>query len=491
MQIAIDCAGFSPAEADKLRRAMATFRRAGTIHKLKEDFINGMVDNEYEQEFAERCFKQIEGFGEYGFPESHAASFAILVYVSSWVKWHYPEVFCAALLNSQPMGFYAPAQLVRDAREHGVEVRPPDINASDWDCTLEKTSGDRCALRLGFRQVSGLTKDDMKRLVERRHDALSRSGRSVAARRPHQAADPGARPRRRLRLDGPVAPRRAVGGARLLRSRRCRCSTRAPRCAISSRRSPCPASRSASRSSTITRLISMSLRAHPLELLRPMLSERRMAHSQQAARSRATTTSCSWPAWCWCASGRARPRAWCSSPSRTNSASPISWSGPRSSRPTAASSWARACWASRARCSARGQCVIHLVAERLWDWSAELDRIADLDGHLELRRAAATRSATPIRRRACRSASARQAAAGTSSTGRIDPRPAANRARQAASSTDAAAHDRTSRYSSTCRPSRSSCVGLVRESPSGGSSLRRSAADQLRRPARRHRGRPD
>ena len=110
MQIAIDCAGFLPAKADKLRRAMATFRRSGTIHKLKNDFINGMVNNKYEQEFAERCFKQIEGFGEYGFPESHAASFAILVYVSSWVKHYYPEVFAAALLNSQPMGFYAPAQ---------------------------------------------------------------------------------------------------------------------------------------------------------------------------------------------------------------------------------------------------------------------------------------------------------------------------------------------------------------------------------------------
>ncbi|MBS0524233.1 MAG: error-prone DNA polymerase, partial [Proteobacteria bacterium] len=137
MQIAIVAAGFSPAKADKLRRAMATFRRSGTIHKLKDDFINGMLANDYEKDFAERCFKQIEGFGEYGFPESHAASFAILVYVSSWVKYHYPEVFAAALLNSQPMGFYAPAQLVRDAREHKVEVRPPDVNASDWDCTLE------------------------------------------------------------------------------------------------------------------------------------------------------------------------------------------------------------------------------------------------------------------------------------------------------------------------------------------------------------------
>ena len=137
MQIAIVAAGFTPDEADKLRRAMATFRHMGTIHTFREKFIAGMVGNGYAREFAERCFSQIEGFGEYGFPESHAASFAHLVYVSSWIKRHYPDVFCAAILNSQPMGFYQPAQLVRDAREHGVEVRHPDINLSDWDCTLE------------------------------------------------------------------------------------------------------------------------------------------------------------------------------------------------------------------------------------------------------------------------------------------------------------------------------------------------------------------
>jgi error-prone DNA polymerase len=138
MQIAIVAAGFPPEEADRLRRAMATFRHTGTIHLFREKFIAGMVANGYPREFAERCFGQIEGFGEYGFPESHAASFALLVYVSSWIKRYYPEAFCAALLNSQPMGFYAPAQLVRDAREHGVTVLPPDINASDWDCTLEE-----------------------------------------------------------------------------------------------------------------------------------------------------------------------------------------------------------------------------------------------------------------------------------------------------------------------------------------------------------------
>ncbi len=137
MKIAIVAAGFTPAEADKLRRAMATFRRAGTIQTFQAKMVEGMVARGYEREFAERCFRQIEGFGEYGFPESHAASFALIVYASCWMKCRYPDVFAAAMLNAQPLGFYAPAQLVRDAREHGVEVREVDVNLSDWDCTLE------------------------------------------------------------------------------------------------------------------------------------------------------------------------------------------------------------------------------------------------------------------------------------------------------------------------------------------------------------------
>jgi error-prone DNA polymerase len=137
MKIAIVAAKFEPWEADKLRRAMATFRRVGTIGLFKTKMIEGMVARGYERSFAERCFSQIEGFGEYGFPESHAASFALLVYASAWLKRYYPAAFTAALLNSQPMGFYTPAQLVRDALEHGVEVLPVDVNCSAWDCTLE------------------------------------------------------------------------------------------------------------------------------------------------------------------------------------------------------------------------------------------------------------------------------------------------------------------------------------------------------------------
>jgi error-prone DNA polymerase len=163
MKIAIDAARFSAAEANQLRKAMATFRSKGNIEELQDKMVGRMVERGYDPDFAQRCFDQIKGFGEYGFPESHAASFAHLVYVSSWLRWKYPAAFACALLNSQPMGFYAPAQIVRDAREHGVEVREVDVNASDWDCTLEGG-----ALRLGFRQVDGLQREAGDRLAARR-----------------------------------------------------------------------------------------------------------------------------------------------------------------------------------------------------------------------------------------------------------------------------------------------------------------------------------
>ena len=159
MRIAIEAAKFTPEEANKLRRAMATFRRVGTIHLFQEKMVQGMVSRGYEADFAARCFKQIEGFGEYGFPESHAASFALLVYASAWLKCHHPAAFAAGLLNSQPMGFYAPAQIVRDATDHGVEARAPDINASRWDATLEERKDHALALRLGFRQIDGFRED--------------------------------------------------------------------------------------------------------------------------------------------------------------------------------------------------------------------------------------------------------------------------------------------------------------------------------------------
>ncbi|MGE3148830.1 MAG: OB-fold nucleic acid binding domain-containing protein [Pseudorhodoplanes sp.] len=184
MRLAVVAAQFSSEEASRLRRAMATFKRVGTIQYFKDKFIDGMANRGYDRTFAEQCFSQIEGFGEYGFPESHAASFAILVYASAWIKCYFPDVFAAALLNSQPMGFYAPAQIVRCALEHGVEVRESDVNHSDWDCSLER-DGRRAsehlhlrhvgmkddvktthALRLGLRQINGLSEEDGRRIEQ-------------------------------------------------------------------------------------------------------------------------------------------------------------------------------------------------------------------------------------------------------------------------------------------------------------------------------------
>ena len=173
MQIAITAAKFTPDEADGLRRAMATFRHNGTVHLFRDKFINGMVTRGYDPDFAQNCFSQIEGFGEYGFPESHAASFALLVYASSWIKCRYPDVFCAAILNSQPMGFYQPAQLVRDARQHNVEIRAVDVNFSDWDCTLEPSAQERHAVRLGFRLIYGLGEEEAEKLIAARGNGYS------------------------------------------------------------------------------------------------------------------------------------------------------------------------------------------------------------------------------------------------------------------------------------------------------------------------------
>ncbi|MDB5112436.1 MAG: dnaE, partial [Mucilaginibacter sp.] len=173
MEIAIVAAGFTPAEADELRRSMATFKANGKLHLYEKKLVDGMVARGYEEDFSRRVFKQLQGFEGYGFPESHAASFALLVYISSWLKYYYPDVFCAALLNSQPMGFYQPAQLVRDARDHQVKVLPVDVNHSCWDNTLEEKDGKYHAVRLGFRQVKGLREEDMALLIVSRHEFYS------------------------------------------------------------------------------------------------------------------------------------------------------------------------------------------------------------------------------------------------------------------------------------------------------------------------------
>lgn len=171
MRLAIDCAGFTPNEADQLRRAMATFRNVGTIAGFEKQLVSGLIKNNFPEEFAKRLFEQIKGFGSYGFPESHAASFALIAYASAWVKCHHPDIFCVALLNSQPMGFYAPAQLVRDAQNHGVVVRPVCVNTSRWDCILEEKVGpERNAMRLGMRLVKGLSNDHAADIITCRGD---------------------------------------------------------------------------------------------------------------------------------------------------------------------------------------------------------------------------------------------------------------------------------------------------------------------------------
>ena len=226
MKIAIVAAGFTPDEANGLRRAMATFRNVGTIHRYESKMVEGMVRRGYDRDFAERCYNQIKGFGSYGFPESHAQSFAKLVYVSAWLKCHYPAVFTCALLNSQPMGFYAPAQLVRDAREHGVEVRGADINASEYDNLLERRDDGQLAIRLGFRQIDGFRKEWAERLV---------AARGTGFTHVEQLAQRAGLPSRRAAAAWPTpmpAVRSASGGARRcgrrggLRRACCRCSPR-------------------------------------------------------------------------------------------------------------------------------------------------------------------------------------------------------------------------------------------------------------------------
>ena len=390
MQIAIDCAGFSPAKADKLRRAMATFRRAGFIHTLKQEFIDGMLQNDYEREFAERCFRQIEGFGEYGFPESHAASFAILVYASSWVKWYHPEVFCAALLNSQPMGFYAPAQLVRDAREHGVEVRPPDINASDWDSTLEKTWGPRCALRLGFHQVSGLKEEDIKRFVERRG--------AVPYRDPADVWRRGGLNKRQILILARADAFASMGLSRRDVLWAVRTFSEASLPLLEQR----PALRDLEPAVTLPRLtmgeqvvddyssLSMSLRAHPLQLLRPMLTERRMADSRKVREARTGDfLQLAGLVLVRQRPGTASGVVFVTLEDEFGIANLVVW-------PRVFETYRRIAMGARllgvagkvqrdVQKDGSPGLVIHVVAERLWDWSADLDRIADLDAHFELR----------------------------------------------------------------------------------------------------------
>jgi error-prone DNA polymerase len=381
MQIAIVGAGFSPERADELRRAMATFRHNGTIHKFKTPFIEGMVEKKYDRDFAERCFRQIEGFGEYGFPESHAASFAILVYASSYVKHYYPEVFTAALLNSQPMGFYAPAQLVRDAKEHGVEVRPPDVNASDWDCVLEPGRNNRCALRLGLRQVTGLSKDAAMQMVARRgdrpyrdpSDLWRRSGLSkkqiAALARADAFASLGL-----TRRDVLWAVRGFSDGQLPLLDTEAGACDFEPAVAL-------PALTLGEQVVDDYSSFSMSLRSHPMELLRATLAQRGMSSTEtlKTARNGQLLTLAG------LVLVRQRPGTasgvvFVTLEDEFGIANLVVW--PRVFDTHRRIVMGARLMGVRGRIQCQGEDeykVIHLVAEEVWDLSAELDSISELD----------------------------------------------------------------------------------------------------------------
>jgi error-prone DNA polymerase len=284
MRIAIVAAGFTPTEADALRRAMATFRNEGKVAAFRQKFIGGMLRRGYPEDFAERCFHQIEGFGSYGFPESHAMSFALLVYASAWVKCHHPAVFACALLNSQPMGFYAPAQIVRDAKDHAVAVRAIDVTASDWDCSLEPDphSAEGLALRLGLRLVTGLGTEDAERISEARAEAPFASIADLA---------------RRTRLDRGALEALAQADAfrGLGRDRRAALWDAA---ALSGPAPPLAAHEGAEAAPRLPRATAgeqtvldyagtgLTLRAHPLALLRPQLDALHLADTRALAAGR-------------------------------------------------------------------------------------------------------------------------------------------------------------------------------------------------------------
>ena len=277
IQVATVAAGFSPGEADQVRRSMAAWRRRGGLESFRARLIGGMVERGYERAFAEKIYQQILGFGDYGFPESHAASFALLVYVSAWLKHHEPAAFFAALVNSQPMGFYAPAQLIREAQRQGVEVRPVDVRASDWDCTLETTVSGRPALRLGLRLVKGLSRRGAGRLAEARAAGPWRSVADLARRAALDRGDLQA-------LAGADALAGLAGNRHLAAWEVAGIPAPLPLAPAPSRPEPLPLLPVPSEGASIAAdyaSLGLSLRRHPLALLRERLQGRRLLSARE------------------------------------------------------------------------------------------------------------------------------------------------------------------------------------------------------------------
>jgi error-prone DNA polymerase len=277
MKLAMVAAEFTPEEANKLRRAMATFRNVGTIHTFEKRMVERMVDRGYEREFAQNCFEQIKGFGSYGFPESHAAAFSQLVYISSWLKWYHPAAFAAALLNSQPMGFYAPAQIVGDAQKNGVEAREPDVNVSEWDNTLEPSDDGSLALRLGLRQIDGMSEEECVRLASVREQGFA----SVEELRERVGL-----PARTMRLLADADAFRSIGMDRreaLWHVRRLPEGRTLPLFAAADARElgaepevNLPEMPLGEHVATDYQMLRLSLKAHPMEILRPIFKSQRI-----------------------------------------------------------------------------------------------------------------------------------------------------------------------------------------------------------------------
>ena len=391
MKIAIVAAGFTPSEADRLRRSMAAFRRAGTIQEMGEKLVAGMIAKGYEPDFAERCFRQLEGFGEYGFPESHAASFALIVYVSCWLKRHYPDVFLAAMLNAQPLGFYAPAQLVRDARQHGVMVRAPDVNASHWDSTLETLAsgegpratpegGARRAVRLGLRQIKGLAEKRSRapdrgagtwRICQHRG---RRPARRAGARgcwmcwraltpSPRWARHAGRRAGARGRWPVPTCRSSRLRGARgrwpTIPAPPCRCSKHLKTWCRIMRACPCRS------------------KATPWPSCAGIFTVWAISPAPNS-RACAPARAPGWPVWCWCASAPARPRGviFATLEDETGTANVIIW-------PHVFARFRRAVIGAKllgvtGELQREGD-VIHLVAAQARDWSEALDALTQGD----------------------------------------------------------------------------------------------------------------
>ncbi|GAB0118305.1 error-prone DNA polymerase [Acidisoma sp. 7E03] len=394
MQVAIHCAGFTPGEADQLRRSMATFKMTGGVSKFRDKLIEGMVDRGYPRDFAEATFRQIEGFGSYGFPESHAASFALIAYASSWMKCHHPEVFAAALLNSQPMGFYAPAQIVADARAHGVEVRPVSVCHSRWDCTLEPGSAGGFALRLGLRMARGLANEDAARLVMTRlaapfpslEDLADRTGLSRPALEKLAAADAfldfGQDRRRALWAIGglaetalPLFAARSAGPAE-------------PALAL-------PGMTEARQVVEDYRATGLSLRAHPVAFLRAALTHRRIADCA----SLRTTRDGAWLTIAGLVLVRQRPGSargvlFITIEDETGFANIVVWSQVYEAHRTVILGGRML--AVRGRVQKEGE-VIHLVADRLTDLSPLLDGLGQ-DGIPKARMPEALARADEVKR---------------------------------------------------------------------------------------------